>query len=142
MGLLDNVIGALGQGSAGGAQGDLLGALGGLLGQSGGIGGLAGLVDKFHQGGLGEIVNSWVGNGQNLPVSADQITHVLGSGTIGQLAQQLGLGHGDVAAQLSQILPHLVDKLTPGGQLPAPAPDGGLGGLGDLGNLLGGLLKR
>jgi uncharacterized protein YidB (DUF937 family) len=142
MGLLDNVIGALGQGPAGGTQGDLLGALGGLLSQSGGIGGLAGLVDKFHQGGLGEIVNSWVGTGQNLPVSAEQITQVLGSGTIGQLAQQLGLGHGDVAAQLSQILPHLVDKLTPGGQLPTPAPDGGIGGLGELGSLLGGLLKR
>ena len=144
MGLLDSVIGALGQGQGqtGGGQGDLLGALSGLLAQSGGIGGLAGLVDKFHQGGLGDIVNSWVGTGQNLPISADQLTHVLGSGTIGQLAEQLGMGHGDVAAQLSQILPHVVDKLTPGGQVPAPAPDGGLGGLGDLGNLLGGLLKK
>jgi uncharacterized protein YidB (DUF937 family) len=149
MGLLDSIIGAVGQApGAGGGQPDLLNAVIGLLGRGGGaggggtLGGLAGLVDKFHQGGLGNIVNSWVSSGQNLPISADQITHVLGSGTIGQLAQQLGLGHGDVAGQLSQLLPQVVDKLTPGGQLPPVGQDGGLGGLGDLGNLLGGLLKR
>ena len=139
MGLLDSIVGALAQpGQGGGVQTDLLSAVVGMLGQGGGLGGLAGLVDKFHQGGLGQIANSWVGTGQNMPVSADQITHVLGSGTIGQLAQQLGLGHGEIAGQLSQLLPELVDKLTPNGQL----PQSGQGGLGDLAGMLGGLLKR
>ena len=140
MGLLDSIVGALGQQGQGGSavQTDLLTAVVGMLGQSGGLGGLAGLVDKFHQGGLGNVANSWVGTGQNLPVSADQLTHVLGSGTIGQLAQQLGLGHGEIATQLSELLPKLVDTLTPNGQL----PQGGQGGLGDLAGMLGGLLKR
>ena len=76
MGLLDSVIGALGQaqGGAGGGQADLLGALVGMLGQGGGLGGLAGLVQKFEQGGLGDAVGSWIGTGQNMPVSADQIS--------------------------------------------------------------------
>ena len=155
MSLLDSVIGALGpsHGAPGGGQGDLLGTLVGMLGQSGGaagglggLGGLAGLVTKFQQGGLGDIVGSWVGSGQNLPVSADQVSGVLGNDTIAQLAQKLGLGHGEVAGQLSQMLPQLVDKLTPHGQLPAAGAAGGeQGGMGDLAGMLGGLsgmLKR
>ncbi len=143
MGLLDSVLGAIGQAQGqpvpGGAQRDLLNAVIGMLGQgqaAGGLGGLAGLVDKFHQGGLGDVVNSWISTGQNLPVSADQIRQVLGPDTIGKLAQQLGLGHGDVAAQLAQALPHLVDHLTPNGQMPTG------GGLGELAGALGGLFGK
>jgi uncharacterized protein YidB (DUF937 family) len=152
MSLLDAVLGAVG-GSQGGVQGQLLnavvgmltqggggaaGAGGGAMGGMGGMGGLGGLLGKLTQSGLGDQVNSWVGTGQNMPVSADQITNAMGSDTIGQLAQQLGLGHGDVAGHLSQMLPHLVDKMTPGGQM----PQAGAGGLGDLAGMLGGLLKR
>lgn len=139
MGLLDSVIGAIGSGggAGGGGQGELLNAVIGMLGNANGPGGgLAGLVQQFQQGGLGDVVGSWVSTGQNLPVSADQLTQVLGNDTIGQLAQQLGLSNGDVAGQLSQLLPQVVDKLTPNGQLPAG------GGLGDIGSLLGGLLNR
>jgi uncharacterized protein YidB (DUF937 family) len=147
MGLFDSVIGALGssQGGAGGGQADLLGALLGMLGQGGGLGGLAGLVQKFEQGGLGDAVGSWVGTGHNLPVSADQISAVLGSDTVARLAEQAGLGHGNVAHQLSQMLPQLIDKLTPNGQLPQGGDLGaalGSGGLNDLAGMLGGLLKR
>jgi uncharacterized protein YidB (DUF937 family) len=147
MGLFDSVIGAIAQAQGGQAQGalpgagahpDLLNAVAGLIGQHGG---LAGLVDKFHQGGLGDIVNSWIGTGHNLPVSADQVTQVLGDSGLAQIAQRLGLNHGDVAGQLSQMLPQLVDKLTPNGQLP-PAGAGGPGGLGDLAGMLGGLFNR
>jgi uncharacterized protein YidB (DUF937 family) len=144
MGLLDSVLGAaLGGGNAGGgAQGALLNAVIGMLGQGGGagggLGGLGGLVSAFTKGGMGDAVNSWVGHGENMPVSADQVTSALGSDTIGNLAKQLGLGHGDVAGQLSQLLPGLVDKLTPGGQI----PHGDVGGMGDLAGMLGGLLKR
>jgi uncharacterized protein YidB (DUF937 family) len=149
MSLLDAVLGAVG-GSQGGVQGQLLNAVVGMLsqggggaagggGMGGGLGGLAGMLGKLSQGGLGDQVNSWVGTGQNMPVSADQISNAMGSDTISQLAQQLGLGHGDVAGHLSQMLPHLVDKMTPGGQMPQA---GAGGGLGDLAGMLGGLMKR
>ena len=70
---------------------------------------------------------------------------MLGSDTVARLAEQVGLGHGDVAHQLSQMLPQLVDKLTPNGQLPQAGDLGaalGGGGLGDLAGMLGGMLKR
>jgi uncharacterized protein YidB (DUF937 family) len=137
MGLLDSVVGALGgqqgQGGAGAAGGGaLLTAVIGMLAQN--QGGLAGLVQKFEQSGLGNVVGSWIGTGQNLPISADQLRNVLGSDAIGQIAQQLGLSHEEAAGQLSQALPQVVDQATPEGQLPA---DGGLGNLGDIGALLG-----
>jgi uncharacterized protein YidB (DUF937 family) len=151
MGLLDSVIGALGQShGGGGGQADLLGAVIGMLGQgggasgaaggSGGLGGLAGLVEKFSQSGMGDQVKSWISTGQNLPVTGDQVSSALGSDTISQLAQQLGMGQGDLAAQLSQLLPQVVDKLTPHGQMPDVSAAGG--GLGDLAGMLGGLLRR
>ena len=136
MGLLDSVVGALGQaqgGAQGGAQPALLDAVAGLLGN----GGLQDMVAKFEQGGLGHLIGSWIGSGQNLPITPDQLHQVLGSDTIAGLAQQLGVSHGDVAAQLAQLLPQVVDKLTPQGQVPA----GGVGGLGEIGNLLGALGK-
>lgn len=135
MGLFDSVVGALGQAQAGaganavaGAQPGLLDAVAGLLGN----GGLQGLVAQFEQGGLGHVIGSWIGSGQNLPISADQLHQVLGSENLAGLAQQLGLSHGEVAAQLSQLLPQVIDKLTPQGQVPQ-------GGLGEIGSLLGAL---
>lgn len=147
MGLLDAVIGALGQSQSGvgggGGQAALLQAVIGMLTQGGGQGGqggaLGGLVEQFTRNGMGDVVQSWVGSGQNMPVSADQITQVLGGDQLGQLARQLGMGHGDLAGQLSQMLPQVVDKLTPQGQLPH---GNDLSALGDIGGLLSGFLKR
>jgi uncharacterized protein YidB (DUF937 family) len=160
MGLLDAVVGALGQGGGGGGGGNnaLLGAVISMLTQGGGAGGggagmasaggLGALLEKFQQGGLGDVASSWVGRGENLPISADQLSQVLGGDTLGKLAQQLGMGQGDVAGQLSQMLPGLVDRMTPDGAVPT---DGGLAnlggiaeqaGLGDLGKLVGGFLGR
>src|SRR5436190_647996 len=79
----------------------------------GGAGGLAGLVGALAQGGLGNVANSWVSTGQNLPVSAEQLQSALGGrggGMLAQLAQQADLSHGDAATGLSEILPDLVDK--------------------------------
>lgn len=132
MGLLDSVIGALG-GSQGSGQGDALQAVIAMLARGGqGGGGLDGLVQQFQQGGLGDLIASWVGTGQNLPVSASQLQDVLGSDMLSQFAQQLGLPPGEAAGQLSQLLPQVVDKLTPNGQL----SDIGNSGLGDLGSVL------
>lgn len=136
MGLLDSVVGALAQGGAGGGggQAELLRAVVGLLGNDAPGGGLGALVSRFQQGGLGDVVASWIGTGQNLPISPDQLHQALGSDTIAGIAQQLGLSHGDAAGQLAQMLPQVIDRLTPQGQLPA-------GGLGDVGSLLGSLLR-
>ncbi|MCX7255731.1 MAG: YidB family protein [Polaromonas sp.] len=109
----------------------------GMLGNDSAQGGLAGLVGKFQQAGLGEAVQSWIGNGANQPVSAEQITSALGSGTVADMAGKLGLDSGAVAGQLSQLLPQLVNQLTPQGQAPAQ----GLGNSGDLMGMLGGLLQ-
>lgn len=125
MSLLDNLMGALG------GQGDIAETVK-SLGVTGGVGGL---VDAFQKGGLSEVAQSWVSNGANLPVSPDQIQAVLGSGAIGQFAEKLGVDPQTAAAKLSEILPGLVDKLTPGGKL----PDEGLGGA--VSDLLGGFLK-
>lgn len=140
MGLLDSLTGALGGvGGSSGGQGELLNAVIAMLGPNAPGGGLAGLVGRLQQGGLGEVVSSWISTGPNLPVSADQLSGALGAETLGPLAQQLGLSHGDLAQQLAHLLPQVVDRLTPQGQLPA----GGAGGAGgDLGSLLGGLLGR
>lgn len=144
MGLLDTVAGMLtGGGSSGqsGGQAALLQALLGMLagsGQGGDPGGgLAGLVTKFQQGGLGDVVGSWVGTGQNLPISPEQLQQVLGPELAG-LAEKFGFSPGDAGGQLSQLLPQVVDGLTPNGRL----PDAAEGGLGDLGALLGSLKPR
>jgi len=141
MGLLDSVLGAIGgaQGAqGGGGQAALINAVIGMLanqGGGGGQGGIGDLIGRFQQGGLGNVIGSWIGTGQNLPVSPDQLNNVLGSDTIGNLAQQLGLSHGEVAGQLSQILPQVVDQLTPHGHVPE-------GGLGSVTDLLGKLMQQ
>lgn len=148
MGLLDSVLGSAlgamtGQQGGGGGAGALIQVLGGLLanqgggGGGGGLGGLGGLIGQLQQGGLADAVGSWISTGQNMPVSADQITAALGQGRLSEMAQQAGVPVGDLAGQLSQYLPQIIDKLSPNGQLPADNhPD--LGGM--LTSVLGGLL--
>lgn len=81
-------------------------------------GGLSGLLQNFHDKGLGGLAASWVGTGQNLPISADQIQNVLGSDQVKQLAAKAGISPDAATSALSQILPTLVDRLTPNGQVP------------------------
>jgi uncharacterized protein YidB (DUF937 family) len=81
-------------------------------------GGLSGLVQKISESGLGDQVASWVGTGQNLPVNGDQILAALGSPFVQNLASKLGINTSDVAANLANLLPQVVDKLTPDGQVP------------------------
>jgi uncharacterized protein YidB (DUF937 family) len=85
------------------------------------LGGLGGLLDKLQQGGLGNAINSWIGTGQNQPVSPGQLGSALGPSIIKMLAQKSGLSEAEITQQLSQVLPGLVDKLTPNGRLPTAA---------------------
>ena len=82
-------------------------------------GGLQGLLQNFAQKGFGQIAESWVSTGKNLPISPAQLQGVLGSGKIQEIAQSLGLDPSKVSAGLSQILPQVVDKLTPQGSVPS-----------------------
>lgn len=136
MSLFDSVMGAVNNHVQ--QQGGIANVLGGLLANNGELGGLNGLVDKFRQAGLGDAVNSWIGTGANQPISGDQLSDALGSDVVTKAASQLGLDPSQLSGQLAQMLPGLIDKLTPNGT----APEGGLGNAGDLMGMLGGLLQK
>jgi uncharacterized protein YidB (DUF937 family) len=131
MGLLDGILGAALGSNQVNPAGQMPGASGGvqtqallqmamqLLQQHGGIGGLA---NSFNQAGLGNLVSSWIGTGQNLPISPSQLTQVVGHSQMSQMASQLGVSTDQAGGMLAQLLPHVVDHLTPGGQVAAVAP--------------------
>ena len=81
-------------------------------------GGISGLVQAFHTNGLGGVVNSWISTGQNQPISGAQIQQVLGSGQVQALAQKLGIDSSQASSVLSQLLPTVIDKLSPNGTVP------------------------
>lgn len=81
-------------------------------------GGVEGLVQQFHANGLGDVVNSWVGQGANRAISADQIQQVLGSDKINAIASKFGISPADASAKLAEVLPSIVNKMTPGGAVP------------------------
>lgn len=117
MGLLDMVTGALG-GAGGQAGGNPLMNIVMQMVSNPQSGGLSGLLQKLQDGGLGEQAASWVSTGQNLPVSGDQLKNILGGGQLGQIASQLGMSEDDAAGGLAGMLPQVIDKLTPDGQVP------------------------
>ena len=90
-------------------------------GAGGLLGGLGGLLDKLQKGGLGNAANSWVGSGPNQPVSPGQLGSALGPDIIKTIAQRSGLSEEEITKQLSQVLPGVVDKLTPQGRVPTVA---------------------
>lgn len=112
MDILNTVKSALGGGNN---QGDLLSSVMGLIG---GQGGLNNLISQFGAKGLGDVIGSWVGTGKNLPVSPDQLKGVLGDDTVKNIASKLGMDSGALTSQLSNLLPDVVDKLTPDGKVP------------------------
>ncbi len=136
MSILDTLKNVMG-GQTGGTGNPTLDMIGGLIQKSGGIGGL---VSTLQQGGLGSVVNSWVGTGANQPVSGQQLGQALQGTAAGQhiqeMAQKLGVDPSQVLGQLAQHLPEAVNHLTPDGQV----PQGGgfnLGQLAGLANKLG-----
>jgi hypothetical protein len=125
MGLFDSIAGQVaqqataalsGQGGAGGDK--MVQMVMGLLNNPE-LGGISGLVSAFQKNGLGDIVASWISNNTNLPISAAQIQSVLGQGPLQDLAAKTGMSANEVASNLSEHLPGLVDQLTPNGQLPS-----------------------
>jgi uncharacterized protein YidB (DUF937 family) len=123
MGILDSVMNALnssGTPAAGTPSSAVASAVLSMLQSHGSaVNGLGSLMQAFEGGGLGHLFQSWVSNGQNLPVSAEQIQSVLGnSGILDRIAQMSGgLQPSEVAQHLSTLLPQIVDHLTPNGQL-------------------------
>jgi len=125
MGLLDGLLNSMTSGTAGGGgttsqQSPLLQMALQILQQNGGI---EGVLAKFQQAGYGAQAGSWVATGQNVPISGDVLSQVLGSGQLGEIAQQLGMSHGAAAGGLASVLPQVIDHMTPQGQVPADHDD-------------------
>jgi uncharacterized protein YidB (DUF937 family) len=120
MGLLDSILGAAsGRRDTSGEANPLIGMLGTLLAQSGG---LQGLASKFAQSGQQNAFQSWVGMGENQPVSSNQIQNVLGSEQVNAIASRMGVDPAMASTFLAEYLPKIVDKLTPAGKID-PAAD-------------------
>ena len=129
MGLLDGLLGRMMSGgmtgnatSAQGAQGTspLIQMALQMLQQNGGI---EGVLAKLQQAGMGQQVQSWIGTGKNMPISADTLSGIFGHGQLAQMAQQLGIPTDQAAGGLAQTLPHVVDQMTPKGEIPADHND-------------------
>jgi len=133
MGMLDSLLkGAQGGSQGGSALGGLMdivaknpqiiSAVAGLLSTRdtsvGGSGGLGGLISAFQGKGLGDMMSSWISTGPNPPVSAAQVTDVLGGDTMGQFARKAGIPMGEAGSILAGLLPTVIDKLTPEGKVP------------------------
>ena len=144
-GILSSVLGNLGSsigGSAGNNPGGMrntgnddspfgsaLGKIGGNVAMSAMValafrmlqqnGGLSGVIEKLRGSGLGHQASSWVSTGDNLPVTADQLQQALGSGDLAQLATRFGLTPEQASQGLAQVLPEVVNRMTPSGALPA-----------------------
>jgi uncharacterized protein YidB (DUF937 family) len=120
MGLLDQLAGQV-MGKLGAQQQDPVpqnDLLNGVMGLIGGAGGLSGLLEKLKQSGLADQVASWVGTGENKTVSGNQIKDALGEDSVAQIAQQAGIEPDHASNGLAQLLPQIIDKLTPNGQVP------------------------
>lgn len=125
MGLFDELIAAgaaAAQGATAGGAGaaphaDVASAVLDMLKSQQG-GGLAGLAQAFQQKGLGDVMSSWVGTGQNMPISQDQVQHALPGDMLSQISQKLGISPAVAASALTVVLPMVVDKLTPHGNVP------------------------
>jgi uncharacterized protein YidB (DUF937 family) len=119
MGLLDEIVGTA-AGILGGDKGEQSGLLGSVMEMLTGkeSGGMAGLVQSFQEKGFGGIISSWIGTGENLPISADQIQQVMGSDVVQNLAAKFGISTEELSGKLAEFLPGAIDKMTPTGTLP------------------------
>ncbi len=118
MGLLDSIVkGIFGKVSGGGTQNLLLDSIISLISNPE-TGGLAGLAQTFRDKGLSDIMGSWISTGKNLPITIEQIRHALGDQPIQEMAQKVGTSSQEVSSLLANLLPTVIDQLTPKGALP------------------------
>lgn len=134
MSLFDSLASSFGQSANGAGSGA---SPGGMIGEAMNFinnqpGGVQGLIERFHQHGAGDIVESWIGSGANKSIEPALLTQVLGSETVANFAQKFGVPSEQLSGMLAMVLPNLVDRATPDGRLPA---DGKL----DTGSVLGSL---
>ena len=113
--MFNNILGSLASSVLGGgeAQSKALQLIQALLQSQGGV---QGLIEKFQQGGLEQIVKSWIGTGENQPISIAQIIDVFGQNNIDSAAEQVGVEQQEAPSLLSEYLPQIVDKLSPNGE--------------------------
>jgi len=110
----------IGRASSGGGLGDILGqVLGSAAGGGGGLGGLGALLEQFQRAGFGDQARSWVSAGQNLPLPPGALDQVFGQGGLGEIARRAGLSEQDASRGLAQLMPEVVDRVTPNGALPS-----------------------
>jgi uncharacterized protein YidB (DUF937 family) len=128
-----DILNTIQSGLGGEKKNDLLTGISEILG---GQGGLQNLISQFDAKGLGDVIGSWVGTGQNKSISADQIQNVIGSDALSGIASKLGINVNDLSGQLSNLLPGVVDKLTPDGKV----PEGDI--MSQVSDLLGGLFGK
>jgi uncharacterized protein YidB (DUF937 family) len=121
MGLFDGISNMISNVMGGATTGPMANEFMGVL-QQHGVDGVSGLVSQFEQSGLGAHVASWVGEGENLPISADQVQQALGSPAIASIAAKFGVDPAQASQMISEHLPAIMSHLTPGGQIPAGAP--------------------
>jgi len=119
MGLLDELVGKAAS-VLSGDKGEQSGLLGGVMEMFTGkeSGGMAGLVRSFQEKGFGGIISSWIGTGENLPISAEQIQEVMGNDMVQNLAAKFGIPTEELSGKLAEFLPSAIDKMTPNGTLP------------------------
>jgi len=131
MGLLEQLLGGLAGQLTGGQQGNaqqgnpqqgnaLLDLVMAVV--QGHPGGLAGLLQQFTSAGLDREANSWVGTGQNLPISAEQIAQIFGQGNVRALGEKFNLSPESASSGLASLLPALIDHLTPQGRIDNERP--------------------
>lgn len=129
MGLFDSVAGAV-LGKLGGEEGSMAQVAIDLFNQNGGV---EGIINKFKENGLAQQAASWVGTGDNLSITPEEVASVLGEGAIADMAAKVGLTPEMISSKIAEHLPNIVDKLTPNGEVS-----------GESGNLLStvlGMLK-
>ncbi len=119
MGFLDQITGELSKKLGGeGNAGSLFEQAMSLINNPS-TGGISGFIEAFKNNRLGDIVSSWISTGENMPISADQILQTIGPDRIQNIAQKIGMSNEDLTQHLSQVLPQIIDKLTPDGDVPS-----------------------
>ncbi|MCQ8228905.1 YidB family protein [Pantoea trifolii] len=134
MGLLDDLVGSLGN-SNGSGQGNQMQQLMAIWNWVQEQGGVEVLLQKFQQGGLGQVLNSWLGSGSNMSIDGGEIQNALGNDQLQSLADKLGTDVHGASGTLAALLPQVIDKLSPQGHIKTSNTQ-------DLGAMVDGLFKR